>query len=214
MLITKLLNYVRIKSFQHNIDESHGILHSMNILYYSNKNYNHELIENPQIKDQERIIYVSAILHDMCDKKYMNTNTEIKNIENFLQDKLYSNEIDVVKSIISTMSYSHVKKNGFPDLKEYQTSYNIVRESDLLTAYDFDRSMIYNIRQTNCDLFEAYKNAEEIFNNRINKYISDELFFTEYALKESVNLQKIAIERTLFWKNMFENDSMLKNKTR
>ena len=29
------------------------------------------------------------------------------------------------------MSYSKVKKSGFPDMNEFQTAYHIVRESDL-----------------------------------------------------------------------------------
>jgi hypothetical protein len=50
----------------------------------------------------------------------------------------------MVKFIISKMSYSKVKSNGFPCIGPFQTAYNIVREADLLSDYDFYRCIIYN----------------------------------------------------------------------
>ena len=55
--------------------------------------------------------------------------------------------MDVIGDIIGSMSYSKVKKNGFPELGDYQTEYNIVREADLLAAYDIDRAIIYRIKE-------------------------------------------------------------------
>ena len=49
-----------------------------------------------------------------------------------------SEKLDIIFQIITTMSYSTVKKNGFPSLNEYQLAYHIVREADLLAAYDID----------------------------------------------------------------------------
>jgi hypothetical protein len=177
----------------------------MNVLYYANQIYDSELLQKPYIRDQKRIILVSAALHDMCDKKYMNEKEGIKEIEYFLEDKLKPVEIEVVSDIMSTMSYSKVKKNGFPDLKEYQTAYHIVRESDLLTAYDFDRSMIYHMSTEGVSLEDAYVNAKEIFLSRVLKHNEDNLFFTEYARKESISLHTQSLHRMLYWKNIIDS---------
>jgi len=141
-LITKLFHFVLYASSKYNIDESHGLSHSMNVLNFAHNIYINELPDFPFLKEQERIIYTSAILHDMCDKKYMNENEGIYEIEEYLQEKLDPIEIDLTKTIISTMSYSTVKKKGYPLLGTYQLAYHIVREADLLSAYDFDRCMI------------------------------------------------------------------------
>jgi HD superfamily phosphodiesterase len=68
------------QSIKYNIDESHGLPHSMNVLLYAKKIYDVEVIKFPQLVDQEHVVYASAILHDMCDKKYMN---EIEGIQDY-----------------------------------------------------------------------------------------------------------------------------------
>jgi hypothetical protein len=47
-------------------------LNLLNNLLNANSIFEKEVIEKPEIKDHEKIIYVSSVLHDMCDKKYMN----------------------------------------------------------------------------------------------------------------------------------------------
>ena len=207
MLIPKLLRYVMTTTLKHGYDESHGLGHSMNVLYYSHNIFNDEVIRNRNLKKYERIIYTSAIIHDMCDKKYVDTQTEIKNIEFFLEDKLEPYEIDATKQIISTMSYSYVKKNGFPKLNELQPAYNIVREADLLTGYDFDRSLIYNMTMGGTSLEQAYVNADDLFTNRVLKHKSDGLFTTQYALRVCNGLCVKALERKIHWKNIIKSDN-------
>jgi len=196
-------------SAKHFIDESHGLSHSMNVLYYANKLFESEVVKKPYLREQERLIYVSAALHDMCDKKYMNEMEGIKEIEFFLKDKITPREVEMTKNIMSTMSYSKVKKNGFPDWKEYQSAYHIVRESDLLTAYDFDRSMIYHMSVSGVEIEGAYENAKDIFMKRILKHNEDKLFFTDYAKEESILLEKKAIKRMNYWKHIIENPNMV-----
>ena len=113
-LLNKLFNFVILTTKRYNIDESHGISHSMEALHYAHSIYQNEKYNNPSLEKYERIIYVSSILHDMCDKKYMNEEYGIKNIEEFLQEKIPREEIDITNKIVSTMSYSKVKKYGFP----------------------------------------------------------------------------------------------------
>jgi hypothetical protein len=95
-----------------------------------------------------------------------------------------------------------VKKNGFPELGVYDMAYHIVREADLLCAYDFDRSMIYHIRKNNCDILEAYMNAHNIFCERILKHNIDNLFVTEYGKKISIQLHIQSIQRMMSWKKI------------
>jgi hypothetical protein len=90
------------------------------------------------------------------------------------------------------MSYSKVKKNGFPDLGEYQLAYHIVREADLLAAYDIDRCIIYSMYRDDIDYFSARDIAVELFNNRVFRMRQDRLFKTKYSQKESLKLHKKA----------------------
>jgi HD superfamily phosphodiesterase len=203
-LITKLFNFVLTISAKHNIDESHGVSHSMNILNYANRIFEDEVVKKPWIKPHERIIYTSAILHDMCDKKYMNESEGVREMEAFLSSKIPRKEIEIVSKIVTTMSYSTVKKKGFPDLGIYQSAYHIVREADLLTAYDFDRAMIYNIRLTGGDIEKAYQNAKAIFIERVLRHNEDGLFFTDFSRKESLVLYTRALERMWVWKRLFD----------
>ena len=201
-LISSLLNFVSLTSNKYGIDESHGLGHSMDVLVNSHNIYNSELLNNPFLRGQERIIYTSACLHDMCDKKYMNQTQGIIAIEEFLNDKLPELEIDITKQIISTMSYSYVKKYGFPQLNKYQLAYHIVREADLLSGYDVDRSIIYSMNHFNNDLISAYKDTKNIFDNRVFKHFEDNLFITEYSKKKSKKLEAHSYSRLNYWEKI------------
>ena len=85
-LLTKLFHYVLLASSKYNIDESHGLSHSMDVLNFAHNIYINELPDCPFLKEQEKVIYTAAILHDMCDKKYVNEDEGIRQIEDFLQD--------------------------------------------------------------------------------------------------------------------------------
>lgn len=203
-LLSKLVHFVLLTTKKYNIDESHGLSHSMNVLHYANKIYEHEVKSYPILKNQEKLIYVSAILHDMCDKKYLDEADGLREIESFLQeeDALSPTEINMSKQIMSTMSYSKVKQVGFPIMGGYQKAYHIVREADLLTAYDFDRCIIYKINKNGGDLEDAFKNANELFENRVLKHNEDNLFQFDYSKRESVLLHEIALQRISGWKRI------------
>ena len=202
-----------LTSKKHNIDESHGLSHSMNVLHFAHDIYEAEKVKHPILERQEKVIYVSAIIHDMCDKKYMNEEMGLKNINNFLQDKLTKDELDITKRIINTMSYSKVKKVGFPELHEYQHAYHVVREADLMSAYDFDRCMLYNIHLQETDpkyqdkaneikILDAFNDAHELFYRRVLQHNQDNLFVTEYAQHNYLPLHINAIKRINAWKNI------------
>lgn len=212
-LITKLFHFVALTSKKYNIDESHGLSHSMNVLHFAHDIYESEKIHYPILEHHEKIIYVSAIIHDMCDKKYMDEDEGIYNINHFLQDKMSPQELDITKRIIRTMSYSKVKKSGFPELYEYQHAYNIVREADLLSAYDFDRCMLYNIHLQETDpvhkdkdheikIMDAFNDAHELFYRRVLQHKQDGLFITEYSKQHYLPLHINAIKRINAWKQI------------
>jgi len=206
-LITKLFHFVLLTTKKYSIDESHGLSHSMNILNYAHNIYNSEKESNPFLESQEKIIYVSAIVHDMCDKKYMDEKTGIMGINKFLTEtqQLTPNEIEISKKIIETMSYSTVKRKGFPELNEYQQAYHIVREADLLDSYDFDRCLIYNMYKNNSDIISSFDYATQLFENRVFKHFDDGLLTTNYAIKQHDILKETAENRINFWRSIINN---------
>jgi HD superfamily phosphodiesterase len=216
-LITKLFQFVLLTSKKYNIDESHGLSHSMNALHFAHNIYEAEKINYPILESQSKIIYVSSIIHDMCDKKYLDECEGLKEINHFLEDKLTPGELDITKRIINTMSYSKVKKQGFPELHEYQMAYHVVREADLLAAYDFDRCMLYNIHMqtkstinnptpinNDIKILDAFNNASELFQNRVLKHNHDNLFITNYSKHNYLPLHIDAIKRINTWKNILK----------
>jgi len=209
-LLSKLFHFVLITTQKYGIDDSHGLSHSMNVLHYANKIYEHEVINYPILKKDENLIYVTAVLHDMCDKKYIDEKDGIREIEDFLQENQLLNPVDIgiSKQIMATMSYSKVKVNGFPNLGGYQKAYHVVREADLLTAYDFNRCMIYKMNQNDVTIEEAFENAKALFEIRVLRHNEDNLFLLDYSKKESQILHNVALQQIEFWKKIINKPLM------
>ena len=201
-LLPTLLHFVQMTSMKHKIDESHSLGHSMEVVHYTNHIYTDNVIKYPELHNQEAVIYTAAIIHDMCDKKYLDQKDGIHQINDLLKYKMNYHEIDKVDKIISTMSYSTVKKNGYPDLGNYQMAYHIVREADLLTAYDFDRSIIYHMYKTDGNFLKSYENAIDLFNNRVLKHHTDNLFITDYSKKKGLELHEKALIQMQTWQKI------------
>ena len=185
--INELFKFVLFMSTKYNIDSSHSESHSMDVLHFAHENYNNQVYFNPTLNNQLNVIYTASILHDMCDKKYMKQDDGLKDIDRFLKDKLKPEELFYTKKIMETMSYSTVKNNGFPELDDYQTAYHIVREADLLSSYNFDRSIIYHMNRGN-NFNTSYYNALELFEKRVFNYNHDKMFISQYAKDKSASL--------------------------
>jgi HD superfamily phosphodiesterase len=186
-----IYNFILNRCIKLSIDESHAVKHSMDVLKYSQKIYNEELLLFPELEKQKKIIYTSAMLHDMCDSKYMDVNKGLNDIKEFIETINYEkNEIDIILKIIGTMSYSKVKKNGYPDLKEYQKSYHIVREADLLCGYDVERCIVYGMIGRDMDYEESVIGTKELYDIRMAKQIEDNLFTTQFGLREAKKLDE------------------------
>jgi HD superfamily phosphodiesterase len=168
-ILPRLVNFALITVRNLRIDESHGVSHSLNVLHHAHNILESELVTSPYLESQRDIIYSSAVIHDLCDKKYMDEFHGIQNIHKFLVTKtgFSLEDVSIIERIISTMSYSKVKKQGFPYLGDYERAYHIVREADLLSAYDIDRSIIYNMNNVNEDFLESLENALQLFEGRV-----------------------------------------------
>ena len=191
---------------QYNIDESHGIKHSMEVFDFSYSILQSESKKNPDLLCKQKVIYTAALLHDMCDNKYMDEELGIKTIKKFLIKELEYNdeEIKAILDIIGTMSYSKVKKKGFPDLGEYQMAYHIVREADLLAAYDIDRCIIYTMIKNNITYEEAFIEAKILYYFRMGQHIEDELFTFDSSKKLAVELNAIGLQKIKYLNKMFQ----------
>ena len=192
-IINQAFRFVIKTSSEYNIDESHALKHSLEVFNYANDIYESEVKKNPYLIEQRGIISLSAIVHDMCDRKYLNESVGISNIENYMKDYLPSKELEVVTDIIQTMSYSKVNKNGYPNFGKYQHAYHIVREADLLAAYDLDRCIIYSIMVNKCNYCDALKESKSLFEKRVLNYRKDKLFVTSYSKNKSFILHKKAL---------------------
>lgn len=206
--LSNLISFVLVTIKKYEIDESHGLSHSMDVLYNAHNILESELEKHPTLEQYRNIILTSAVLHDMCDKKYVVEKEGIENIQEFLTDRMNAQEMEAAVNIMTTMSYSKVKKVGYPDFGEYQLAYHVVREADLLAAYDFDRCMIYSIHQNKYDINRAFDNAYQLFNERVLRHHQDNLFITDYAKKESIKLHVQSTTRIDSWKKILNRPSI------
>ena len=195
MYLNELFNFVIRTSASYNIDESHSLGHSMQVYYYANILFEEELKKNRINKSKKKLIDICSILHDMCDKKYMDEEVGINNINDFLKNKISEEEITIVNKIITSMSYSVVKEIGFPSLGECMDIYHIVRQADVLAAYDFERCMIYGMMVYHDSYKEVFKKAEKLFNERVLMHIYDNTFVSDYALGIAKDLHTKAEKR-------------------
>jgi hypothetical protein len=197
-LITNMVNqafyYVIQSSQKYHIDESHALKHSMEVLHNAHKIYQSELITNPFLEKQKDVIFSSAILHDMCDKKYMDEQIGVLEMQKYMKKYIEPDNLNMISTIVSTMSYSKVIKYGYPHLGDHQLAYHIVREADLLAAYDVDRCIIYQMMRNKFNYVDSLQVAIDLFDKRVFQYIENDLFVTNYSKQKASELHLKAIE--------------------
>ena len=201
----KIVEFIKATCIRYDIDDSHGLEHSITTLDWSMK-------ISKDIKYSKResyIIKLSCLLHDMCDKKYMDENEGIQNIINFLKYELDAQEdiIDAVVFIITTMSYSKVIKYGYPDFKadkSLEICYHIVRNSDLLASYDPERCIGYQIR-CGGSRRDGIVKMLELFDNRILKLITDGYINLAPAIEYARELHRDALKILDKYKSELDN---------
>jgi hypothetical protein len=73
-------------------------------------------------------------------------------------------------------------------------AYHIVREADLLTAYDIDRCIIYGMMKEKLTYDASLIRALELFEKRVLTYRSDNLFVTDYSKLQAGKLHNAYLE--------------------
>ncbi len=188
--LDKIYLFIRDTCERFHIDEGHGLEHSKTIL-----NYCEQLVIHYELSDRQKLmIELASLLHDMCDKKYMNEAEGIVRIEDFLLDELGVDKLLVgeVEFIILNMSYSKVQKNGYPDFtytKYLEMPFHIVRNADLLCAYELERCMEYQ-RRCGGSRKECLEKMFEIYENRVSKHIELKHIQLEPAIQIAKELEK------------------------
>jgi hypothetical protein len=188
--LDSIIRFIEKTCILFNIDEGHGLPHARTILFYC-----HKMIPYYNLDERQQLtIEIAALLHDMCDKKYMNESEGIIRIEDFLLKHLGLPKIVVgdIETIILKMSYSKVQKNGYPDftyMKYLEIPYHIVRIADLLCAYELERCMEYQ-KRSGGNRKECLEKMFEIYENRISKHIEDGLINIEPAIEIARSLEE------------------------
>ena len=206
-ILPKLVYFVFSTVKKFNMDESHGLSHAFQVLHHSHNILESLLPTIPYLEKHRNIVYTSALVHDLCDRKY-NPDVGLQSIQDFLQTEtdLSTVETEMVVKIIKTMSYSKVKKHGFPDLGVYQWAYHIVREADLLAAYDVDRAIIYNMHHVDQSWDKGVTHMVNLCETRFFKHHEDKLFITEYSKNLSQLYEEEARTRMNLWKLLHDHD--------
>lgn len=173
-----LFNFIEQQCLKYSIDESHGSRHAWGTALRAKKIL--KTLEEVS-EEEERVAIYAAALHDTCDSKYCPVQEAAKEIEGFLLDiKWIPEEIKAVLSIITSMSYSKLKKNvidgliHYPNHGKWQRAYHVARNADLLEGFIVARCVLYN-RQLypKKSEVEHWERAEEVFNQRVFTYVSE-----------------------------------------
>lgn len=179
---------VKELSLLFHIDESHSLKHAMEVLSYTMQSYRHHVYAHPYLIEQQKVLYTAAIVHDMCDKKYVDETVGLRAIHERIGTYFTPEEFNILTTIMTSISYSAVRSKGYPVLHEWQLTYHIVREADLLSAYDIDRTIIYGMYRENLPYSESVARSKLLYYNRVMRYISDGLFMTDWGYAKAHEL--------------------------
>jgi len=208
--LEKIIRFINQTCITYNIDDSHDLRHSLEVLGWSEQlTKNNSRNISPK---EAQIIHLSCLLHDMCDKKYMDEKMGLERIKNFLMGELEVEDdiLEAVVFIISTMSYSKVVKIGYPDFNnkcdniDLEYCYHVVRNSDLLCSYDPERCINYQIR-CGGSRKDGIKKMLELFDNRILMLIENKYINLEEAKPYAIELHNKALTELEKYKTELQN---------
>lgn len=192
------------------IDDSHNHVHSKEVLHWAT-----EILRRLDKDDREELSRIGrlrighcAILHDLLDQKY-DTALSVKDevglhLAQWFPDPQSQQMIDVMESI----SYSKTVRTGedgnrsveFPlwvrDHPEWSQVYHIVREADLLAAYNLARMVEYRrCRFPDLSIDEIRADMRSLFDRRIRTMVDDGLFVHRPVADLAAVLNEIAVLR-------------------
>ena len=201
-MLNQVLEFINQTCILFNIDDSHGLGHAIKTLSWSQR-----IGKDMKLTFYEsRVIQLSCLLHDMCDKKYMDEQFGVDRIRTFLKESLKEDlgVIERVIFIITTMSYSKVIKLGYPDFTgepSIEMCYHIVRNSDLLESYDPERCIGYHVRCGGTRR-DGIIRMFEIFENRIMRLIENGYINLEPAKEYALDLHIKAVRELKLYKEV------------
>ena len=101
-----------------NYDGSHDMYHALNVC-------TNVLKLNPEYST---LSFITALLHDTCDAKYVNKAKALANIKSVLKRNMTYEEVEDIVQAIEHVSFSKLKLQGTPSLKSQraQSMWNIV----------------------------------------------------------------------------------------
>ena len=180
------------------IDESHGLKHSKAVVGWAEQLM---AAETNLSDDEKRMVTYAAALHDMCDSKYTDVTKSSQVIKAWLLEQGWNeHEASVLISIITTMSYSKLKKAAemvghrvWPDHGKWQLAYHITRNADLLDGYKVERCFQFQ-KHKSPDMSddEAWILVEKLFENRVLRYVSDGWITLPKAIQLAKDLDAVA----------------------
>lgn len=195
-----ILNFT--KQYMKDNDKSHGIEHVERVCETAIKIYNMEKERRtfPRFQhefDEEKIIIVSSITHDILDHKYIKQDGDLyKKIKEKMNHQLrfifvFQAEIDAVWKIIDNVSFSKEKEGNLEKLND-ETRFlrDIVSDADKIDALGVDgieRCKIYE-RTLNLNAKE-----EEVITNVVT-HCKEKLLLLKHSYIRTVSGKLLAIE--------------------
>lgn len=73
-----------------------------------------------------------------------------------------------------------------------------------MSAYDFDRCILYDMNVNKNDFTSAFHHADSLFNERVLKHMEDKLFTTQYCLQNAPILHNQSISRIQSWRQILK----------
>jgi hypothetical protein len=174
-----LSEFIKETCAEQNIDESHGYKHSVGTMFRAQAII--DTIRTITSEERKMILYCAA-LHDLCDSKYTDVSIASLKIRVWLiwEDDWNTRDADALIHIITTMSYSKLKKlkeeNGvhtYPNHGKWQRAYHIARQADILESFIVARCVLYNMHvypEKSDD--EHWATANQLFQERVFRYVS------------------------------------------
>jgi hypothetical protein len=181
-MINNVYDWTVKRSYEYMIDDSHNHIHSREVLYHFL-----ELKENTKFFDnfdekKYQCAILGCLLHDMMDKKYMDENKGLYDIINFLKNEKVDNDIiDSLSTFLPTVSYSKtvITKENKLELSvptkiknhEFYQCFEAIRVSDLISSYNLQRTLMYQLKKKQGTVFEIFDYLEYLYNIRMDKLI-------------------------------------------
>ena len=204
-----LFEFVNKMCADYGIDESHGVKHAKGTAARAQQILKTLELVSPE---ERRMAVYAAALHDTCDHKYTDVEEASGKIKEWLMSAGWSKEdAQALVRIITTMSYSQLKKKNspglepiYPDHGKWSRAYHVARSADILESYIVARCILYDrhISPSKTE-DEHWQRAEELFKERVFRYRLERWLMIPEAVRQSIELEEEAkrclSNRSLEW---------------